>query len=277
MVNVINGGRHADNGITVQEFMLVPHGFNSFAESLRAGCEVFHHLKKTLSSQGLTVSVGDEGGFAPKLPSNQAALELLLKAIEKAGYKPSEQISLALDVASSEFYDAGSYVFRDQKLGKVNGEELSAYYAELCEKYPIVSIEDAMAEDDWNSWTHLTTQLGKKVQLVGDDLFVTQEKRLHMGIEAKAGTSILIKLNQVGSLLETLNTMKYATSRSFNSIVSHRSGETEDVSLAHLAVGTGCGQVKTGSASRTDRLAKYNELLRLEEKLSCEFAKWPKR
>jgi enolase len=221
--------------------------------------------------------VGDEGGFAPQLKSNENALEVLLTAIEKAGYKPSEQISLALDVASSEFYDAGSYKFRDSKIGTVSSAQLVEHYSQLIERFPIVSIEDAMAEDDWSGWQLLTSKLGNKLQLIGDDLFVTQEKRLAMGVEKKAGNSILIKLNQVGSLLETLKTMKYASEKTFRSIVSHRSGETEDVSLAHLAVGTGCGQVKTGSASRTDRLAKYNELLRLEERLDCSMAKWPKR
>ncbi len=277
LMNVINGGAHADNGLDIQEFMLVPHGFSSFKETLRAGAEIFHHLKKILSSQGLTVAVGDEGGFAPQLKSNENALEVLLTAIEKAGYKPSEQISLALDVASSEFYDAGSYKFRDSKIGTVSSAQLVEHYAQLIERFPIVSIEDAMAEDDWSGWQLLTSKLGNKLQLIGDDLFVTQEKRLAMGVEKKAGNSILIKLNQVGSLLETLKTMKYASEKTFRSIVSHRSGETEDVSLAHLAVGTGCGQVKTGSASRTDRLAKYNELLRLEERLDCSMAKWPKR
>jgi enolase len=277
LMNVINGGAHADNGLDVQEFMLVPHGFSKFSEALRAGAEVFHHLKKILSAKGLTVAVGDEGGFAPQLKSNENALEVLLIAIEKAGYRAGDQISLALDVAASEFYDASSYKFRDSTIGTVSGEQLAEHYARLCERFPIVSMEDAMAEDDWDSWKILTSKLGSKLQLVGDDLFVTQEKRLAMGVEKSAGNAILIKLNQVGSLLETLKTMKYASERSFKSVVSHRSGETEDVSLAHLAVGTGCGQVKTGSASRTDRLAKYNELLRLEERLGCPMAKWLKR
>jgi len=249
LMNVINGGAHADNGLDVQEFMIVPHGFDRFSEALRAGCETFHHLKKILSDRGLTVSVGDEGGFAPQLKRNEDALSVLLEAIEKAGYKVGDQISLALDVASSEVYKDGQYSFSDPDVGRVKGDGLIAYYKKLVEKYPIVSIEDGLAEDDWPSWIELTEAIGSRVQLVGDDLFVTQVDRLRQGVKLKAANSILIKLNQVGSLYETLETMKLANVSAFKSIVSHRSGETEDVSLAHLAVGTGCGQVKRLSKS----------------------------
>ena len=272
-MNIINGGAHADNGLDVQEFMIVPHGFETFKEALRAGTEVFHSLKKILSSKGLTTSVGDEGGFAPKLESNQHALELCLEAISKAGYTAGKQIGLALDVASSEFFKDGTYNLKDQKVGRVDSAGLVQYYTDLCKKFPIVSIEDGCAEDDWAGFALLTQTLGAKIQLVGDDLFVTQVSRLKRGIEEKVANSILIKLNQVGSLLETIETMKLAASKNFRNIVSHRSGETEDTSLAHLVVGTGAGQVKTGSASRSDRMAKYNELLRLEESLKCEFTK----
>jgi enolase len=276
LMNIINGGAHADNGLDIQEFMIVPHGFDCFSEALRAGAETFHHLKKILSAKGLATSVGDEGGFAPRLESNQAALELILSAIEAAGYKPGTQIALALDVASSEFFRDGQYQFRDPSLGTLTGAELTNYYKGLSEKFPIVSIEDAFAEDDWSSWTHATQELGSRLQLVGDDLFVTQVKRLQKGLEQKAGNAILIKLNQVGSLLETLETMHLATKNKWASVVSHRSGETEDTSLAHLAVATGCGQVKTGSASRSERIAKYNELLRLEQSAKLSFAKFPR-
>ena len=274
LMNVINGGAHADNGLDIQEFMIVPHGFSSFRETLRAGVETFHHLKKILTSRKMITAVGDEGGFAPQLESNEAALAVLLEAIDAAGYKAKEQISLALDVASSEFYKDGNYCFRDPSLGRLSAEGLVDFYTQLLGKYPIVSIEDPMSEDDWAGWELLTKRLGDAVQIVGDDLFVTQCKRLQIGVDKKAANAILIKLNQVGTLKETLDTMKLAKDSSFKSIVSHRSGETEDVSLAHLAVATGCGQVKTGSASRSDRLAKYNELLRLEELLGCGLARW---
>jgi len=277
LMNIINGGAHADNGLDIQEFMIVPHGFDSFSEAIRAGAETFHHLKKILGAKGLATSVGDEGGFAPRLESNQAALELILTAIESAGYEAGSQIALALDVASSEFYKDGKYQFRDASLGTVDGAALTDYYRGLAEKFPIVSIEDGFAEDDWASWTHATKELGSRVQLVGDDLFVTQVKRLERGFADKAGNAILIKLNQVGSLLETLETMHLATQNNWASIVSHRSGETEDTTLAHLAVATGCGQVKTGSASRSERIAKYNELLRLESSAKLSFAKFPKK
>lgn len=275
LMNIINGGAHADNGLDIQEFMIVPHGFDSFREALRAGAETFHQLKKILAAKGLATSVGDEGGFAPKLGSNAEALELISHAVEQAGYKLGEQMALALDVASSEFYKDGEYQFRDAELGHVKGDALTEYYKGLVERFPIVSIEDGFAEDDWESWKLGTESLGSRVQLVGDDLLVTQAARLQRGIDEKAGNAILIKLNQVGSLLETLQTMKLATQNSWASVVSHRSGETEDTSLAHLAVATGCGQVKTGSASRSERIAKYNELLRLESSLKLPFARFP--
>ncbi len=274
LMNIINGGAHADNGLDIQEFMIVPHGFNSFREALRAGAEIFHHLKKILGSQGFATSVGDEGGFAPRLSGNEEALAKVLEAIKAAGYDAGKQVSIALDVASSEFYKDGVYQFRDAKLGRLKGSELALRYQEWAEKYPIVSIEDGFAEDDWESWTLATEKLGSKIQLVGDDLFVTQERRLQMGLDKSAANAILIKLNQVGSLLETLQTMALATKNSWASVVSHRSGESEDTSLAHLAVATGCGQVKTGSLSRSERIAKYNEILRLEESLSLPFAKF---
>lgn len=265
LMNVINGGAHADNGLDIQEFMLVPHGFERFSDALRAGAEIFHHLKSILKSKNLVTAVGDEGGFAPKLSGNEEALKLITQAIEVSGYKLGDQVSLALDVASTEFFESGVYKFRDTSLGTLNGSELVSYYAKLCEAYPIVSIEDGFAEDDWDSWVLATEKLGKKVQLVGDDLFVTQESRLQMGLDRKAANAVLVKLNQVGTLWETLKTMHMAQRHGYANIVSHRSGETEDTSLAHLVVGTGAGQVKTGSASRSDRMAKYNELLRLEE------------
>ena len=273
LMNVINGGAHADNGLDIQEFMIVPHGFENFRESIRAGAEVFHHLKKLLHGKGLVTSVGDEGGFAPRLSSNREALELVSEAILKAGYKPRTQISLALDVASSEFFKDGRYELKDKTIGSVDAKGLVAYYAKLSQEFPLVSIEDGFAEDDWNGWKLGTETLGSKLQFVGDDLFVTQIARLKKGIDEKIANSILIKLNQVGSLLETLQTMQLATSRGYTAIVSHRSGETEDTSLAHLVVGTGSGQVKTGSASRSERIAKYNELLRLEEETKAKFSK----
>jgi enolase len=273
LMNIINGGAHADNGLDVQEFMIVPHGFPTFSESLRAGAEIFHQLKKILKGKGMVTAVGDEGGFAPSLSSNQEALDLIMQAIREAGYEPGKQISLALDVASSEFFKDGAYEFRDPQLGTVKAEQLVQYYARLLEKFPIVSIEDGFAEEDWAGWQLATKTLGSKVQLVGDDLLVTQVAFLKKALELKAGNAILIKLNQVGSLLETLQTMHLASQNGWASIVSHRSGETEDTSLAHLAVATGCGQIKTGSLSRSERIAKYNELLRLESSLGLEMAK----
>lgn len=265
LMNVINGGAHADNGLDIQEFMLVPHGFEKFSDALRAGAEIFHHLKSILKKQNLVTAVGDEGGFAPKLAGNEEALKLISQAIEVSGYKIGDQISLALDVAATEFFVDGFYNFRDAKLGKIAGKDLVQYYADLSKKYPIVSIEDGFAEDDWDSWVLANQSIGNRVQLVGDDLFVTQESRVKMGLEKHAANAVLIKLNQVGTLWETLKTMHLAERNGYANIVSHRSGETEDTSLAHLVVGTGAGQVKTGSASRSDRMAKYNELLRLEE------------
>jgi enolase len=273
LMNVINGGAHADNGLDIQEFMIVPFGFSRFSEALRAGSEIFHHLKKKLSARGLTTAVGDEGGFAPKLGSNREALDLLMEAIAAAGYQAGKQVGLALDVAASEFFKEGRYHFKDKSMGVLSGAELVEYYSGLAKDFPLLSIEDGFSEDDWESWGQATQKLGQRVQLVGDDLFVTQEARLKRGIEAKSANAILIKLNQVGTLSETLETMKCATLNGFRNVVSHRSGETEDSSLAHLAVGTGAGQVKTGSLSRSDRTAKYNELLRLEELLELPFAK----
>ncbi len=263
LMNVINGGAHADNGIPVQEFMIVPHGFSSFAEALRAGSEIFSSLKKHLSAKGLSTAVGDEGGFAPKMGTTQEVLETLLKAIETSGYKAGSQVSLALDVASTEFFKNGTYAFRD--IGSAaSSEQMIAYYDDLSKKFPVVSIEDGLAEDDWDGWREMNAKIGSRVQTVGDDLYVTQEKRLAKGIEMRASNAILIKLNQVGSLLETLETIHLGYKNGIKSVISHRSGETEDVTLAHLAVGSGAGQVKTGSLCRSDRVAKYNELLRLE-------------
>jgi len=275
LMNIINGGAHADNGLDIQEFMIVPHSFGTFSEALRAGSEVFHQLKKILLDKSLATSVGDEGGFAPNLATNIEALDLILVAIEKAGYRPGEEISLALDVAASEFYKDGYYCFKDKSLAKCDAATLIDYFKKLCEKYPMISIEDPCDENDWQSWTELTKSLGDRVQVVGDDLFVTQIPRLTRGIKEKAANSILIKLNQVGSLSETIDCMKLAAKSSFTAVASHRSGETEDSTLAHLAVGSACGQIKTGSLSRSDRLCKYNELLRLEERLKISLTKNP--
>lgn len=269
MMNVVNGGAHADNNLDIQEFMIVPHGAPNFAEALRWGAEVFQTLKKVLSSQGKNTAVGDEGGFAPEVKNNTEALSLIMTAIEKAGYKPGEQISLALDAAASEFYDAKkkTYVLGAERSPEKSAEELVKFYAALCRKYPIVSVEDGMAEDDWKGWALLTKQIGDKIQLVGDDIFVTNPKRLQRGFRESVGNSILIKLNQIGSLTETLDVIEMAKRNAYTSVISHRSGETEDTTIADLAVGTNVGQIKTGSLSRTDRLAKYNQLLRIEEEL----------
>lgn len=269
MMNVVNGGAHADNNLDIQECMIVPHGAPNFAEALRWGTEVFHTLKKVLSSQGKNTAVGDEGGFAPEVKNNMEALSLIMTAIEKAGYKPGEQISLALDAAASEFYDARrrKYILKAEKLPDKSAEELAKFYVGLCRKFPIVSIEDGMAEDDWKGWAQLTKQLGCKIQLVGDDLFVTNPKRLQRGLRESVANSILIKLNQIGTLTETLDVIEMAKKNAYTSVISHRSGETEDTTIADLAVGTNAGQIKTGSLSRTDRLAKYNQLLRIEEEL----------
>ena len=264
LMNILNGGTHADNGLEVQEFMIVPLGLPSFAEALRAGAEIFHALKANLKKDGLTTAVGDEGGFAPRLESNEAALQRIMSAIEAAGYKPGEQIGLALDSAASEFFADGKYTW--DKKGH-SPAELVGVYEKLCEKYPIVSIEDGLAEDDWDGWKLLSDKLGKKVQLVGDDLFVTNKIRLQQGIQKKIANSILIKLNQIGSLTETLDTIRLATTAGYTSVISHRSGETEDAFIADLAVATNAGQIKTGSLSRSDRIAKYNQLLRISEEL----------
>ena len=266
MMNIINGGVHADSGLEVQEFMVVPHGFNNFPEALRAGVEIFHTLKGQLKKDGLTVSVGDEGGFAPRLGSNEEAIQRIVAAIEGAGYQPGKQISIALDAAASEFFNKkdGSYTF-DKKT--VSADELVGIYAKLCEKYPLVSIEDGCHEDDWDAWKKLTDKIGKNIQLVGDDLFVTNPKRLVMGIQKQVANAILIKLNQIGTLTETLDTIRLAAAHGYASVISHRSGETEDHFIADLAVATNAGQIKTGSLSRSDRIAKYNQLLRIHEEL----------
>ncbi|QID32429.1 phosphopyruvate hydratase [Pampinifervens florentissimum] len=268
LMNVINGGVHADNPLDIQEFMIVPVCGGRFSEALRAGVEVFHHLKATLKEKGYSTNVGDEGGFAPNLKSTEEALDMLMYAIEKAGYKPGEDVLLALDCASSEFYyEDELYHFEGKKL---SSEELCGFYAKLLEKYPIVSIEDPMAEGDVEGWKLITRELGDKVQLVGDDLFVTNPSIFQEGIREGLANAILVKLNQVGTLTETLQTVEIAQKVGYKAIISHRSGETEDTFISHLAVGTGAGQIKTGSASRTDRIAKYNELLRIEEELGDE-------
>ena len=276
LMNVLNGGVHADNSVDLQEFMLVPHGAACFAEALRMGVETFHTLKKVLKKRGYSTAVGDEGGFAPNLKSNEEAVELLLEAIAAAGYKPKDQISLALDPASSEFFENGKYVFKKSDRSARTSSDMVKFYAEWVRQYPIVSIEDGMAEDDWEGWRALTAELGSKIQLVGDDLFVTNTERLARGIEKGVANSILIKVNQIGTLSETLETMAMASRAGYTSVVSHRSGETEDAFIADLAVATGAGQIKAGSASRTDRLAKYNQLLRIEEELGAE-AQFPGR
>jgi enolase len=266
LMNILNGGAHADNGLEIQEFMIVPAGLPTFPEALRAGAEVFHALKKILKDKGLTVAVGDEGGFAPKVDSNEAALALVVRAIEEAGYVPGKDIFVALDCAASEFFDkkSGKYTF-DKKA--ITSAELVAGYEALAAKYPLISIEDGCSEDDWDGWKLLTDRLGKKVQIVGDDLFVTNVERLRRGIEGGYANAILIKLNQIGTLTETLDTIRLATECGYRSIISHRSGETEDSFIADLAVATNAGQIKTGSLSRSDRIAKYNQLLRIGEEL----------
>ena len=269
MMNIINGGAHADNSVDPQEFMVVPHGAPTFKEAIRMGAEVFHSLKGVLKKRGYSTAVGDEGGFAPNLKSNEEALETILEAITKAGYKPGKQISIALDPAASEFYDPKTkkYVFKKSDGSVRTSEEMVAFWADWVAKYPIVSIEDGMGENDWSGWKLITETLGKKIQLVGDDLFVTNTAILAKGIEQGIANSILIKVNQIGSLTETLEAIEMASRAGYTSISSHRSGETEDAFIADLAVATNCGQIKTGSASRTDRMAKYNQLLRIEEEL----------
>ncbi len=266
LMNIINGGSHANNNLDFQEFMIVPHGAKSFSEALRSGVEIFHTLKALLHKKGLNTAVGDEGGFAPHLKSNEEALQLILEAIEKSGYKPGHDVSLALDVAASEFYKKGVYELKGENK-TLSSEEMVSLLVELTKKYPIVSIEDGFAEDDWDGFRHLTQKIGKKIQIVGDDLFVTNTKRLKEGITSQAANAVLIKLNQIGTLTETMNCINMAKSAGFGSIISHRSGETEDTTIADLAVATGVGQIKTGSASRTDRICKYNQLLRIEEEL----------
>ena len=268
MMNILNGGSHADNKIDIQEFMVMPFGANSFSEGLRMGTEVFHTLKGVLKSKGHSTTVGDEGGFAPNLGSNEEAIEVVLEAIEKAGYKPGEDIHIALDAASSEFYNAekNKYVFESTG-DERTAAEMVDFWTEWTKKYPIISIEDGLAEDDWDGWKALTKAIGKKVQIVGDDLFVTNSKRLAKGIENGIANSILVKVNQIGTLSETIDAVNMATRNSYTSVMSHRSGETEDAIIADLAVALNTGQIKTGSASRSDRVAKYNQLLRIEEEL----------
>jgi enolase len=279
LMNVINGGAHADNNLDVQEFMIVPHGATSFSEAIRMGCEVFQHLKKILKNEGKVTAVGDEGGFAPKLESHEQALDLMLRGIDAAGYNAGTEISLALDVAASEFFEEGAYVFKKSDGKKRSPDEMIRMYEEWSSRYPIFSIEDGMGENDWEGWKSLTTKLGSKLQLIGDDLFVTNTEKLRQGIQNTIANSILIKVNQIGTLTETLRTMKMAFDAGYTCVTSHRSGETEDSTIADLAVATNCGQIKTGSASRSSRMAKYNQLLRIEEELGekAKFASLPKR
>ena len=270
MMNILNGGQHADNNVDLQEFMIFPLGAPSFSEALRMGCEVFQHLKKILKSKGLSTAVGDEGGFAPNLHSNTEAIEVIVQAIEAAGYKAGKDIYIALDAAASSFYDGKNYILNAEASPQKTADEMIEFYQQLVKKYPVVSIEDGLAEDDWSGWQRLTEKLGKDIQIVGDDLFVTNTKRLNRGIKENCANSILIKVNQIGTLSETLAAIKMAKEAAFSAVISHRSGETEDVTIAHLAVATSCGQIKTGSTSRSERIAKYNELLRIEEELGKE-------
>ena len=266
MMNILNGGQHADNNVDIQEFMIMPVGGENFKESLRMGAEIFHNLKSVLKSKGMNTAVGDEGGFAPNLSSNEEALKTIVEAIEKAGYAPGKDVMIAIDAAASEFYEDGKYNMQGDNAVRTS-EEMISYYKDLVEKYPIISIEDGLAEDDWDGWKKLTEELGSKIQLVGDDLFVTNVKRLQKGIDMGVCNSILIKLNQIGTLTETLDAIELAKRNGYTAIVSHRSGETEDTTIADVAVATNAGQIKTGSASRTDRIAKYNQLLRIEDML----------
>ena len=276
MMNILNGGAHADNSVDPQEFMVAPYGAPNFSEALRMGAEIFHTLKSVLKKKGYSTSVGDEGGFAPNLKSNEEAIEVILESITKAGYAPGKDVGLALDPAASEFYDKGrkKYVFKKSDKSERTSEQMIDFWANWVKQYPIISIEDGMAEDDWKGWKMMTDALGKKIQLVGDDLFVTNTDRLARGIKEGVANSILIKVNQIGTLTETLEAMRMASEAGYTSMVSHRSGETEDTFIADLVVATGAGQIKTGSASRTDRIAKYNQLLRIEEELgsSAKFA-----
>ena len=271
MMNIINGGAHADNPIDFQEFMIMPVGVDNIREAVRAGSEIFHTLKKQLHAKGLATSVGDEGGFAPNLESAPAALDFIMSAIEKAGYKPGEDIFLALDCAATEFFKDGNYVYEGEGVTRTPAEQ-AAYLAELCAKYPIISVEDGMSEDDWEGWKIVTDKIGDKVQLVGDDLFVTNSARLREGIKKGVANSMLVKVNQIGSLSETLDAVEIAHKAGYTAVMSHRSGETEDSTIADLAVATNCGQIKTGSLARSDRLAKYNQLIRIEEQLGVQAA-----
>ncbi|MEZ5120756.1 MAG: phosphopyruvate hydratase [Solirubrobacterales bacterium] len=269
MMNVLNGGAHADNSVDFQEFMIVPAGAPTFAEGLRMGAEVFHALKRTLHARGLATAVGDEGGFAPNLESNEAALQVLIEGIEAAGYTPGDDVAIAMDPATSELYAGGVYDLEHEGR-KLSSGELAGYWADLCDRYPILSIEDGMDEEDWDGWKALTERIGDRVQLVGDDLFVTNTQRLKRGIELGVANSILVKVNQIGTLTETLDAIATAREAGYTAVMSHRSGETEDVTIADLAVATGCGQIKTGAPSRSDRVAKYNQLLRIEEQLGAD-------
>ena len=276
MMNIINGGAHADNNVDFQEFMVMPVGAESFSEALRAGAEIFHSLKKVLSSKGLATSVGDEGGFAPNLTSNEDAIETILEAIGKAGYSAGKDVMIALDPAASEFFDGTNYVFKKSDGRVLSSDAMVDFWADWCDRYPIISIEDGLAESDWAGWKNITTRLGRKIQLVGDDLFVTNTKFLQKGIDEGAANSILIKVNQIGTLTETLDAIELAKQNNMTAIISHRSGETEDSFIADLAVATNAGQIKTGSLSRSDRIAKYNQLLRIEEDLDTS-ARFPGR
>ena len=267
MLNVLDGGAHADNNVDFQEFMIVPLGMKNFSEALRAAAEIFQTLKKVLHKQGYSTAVGDEGGFAPRLKTNEEAVQLLLEAITQAGYRPKEEVALALDIAASELYQNGAYVFKKSDGAKRGQQEMIRLYEDWVRQYPIVSIEDAFAEDDWDGWKMLTQALGKKVQLVGDDIFVTNRSRLQRGIDSGVANSILVKVNQIGTLSETLATMRLAKKAGYTTVISHRSGETEDVTIADLAVATNAGQIKTGAPCRGERTAKYNQLLRIEEEL----------
>jgi len=274
MMNILNGGAHADNNVDFQEFMVMPVGAKSFSEALRMGAEIFHNLKSVLKSRGYSTSVGDEGGFAPNLKSNEEAVETILEAIEIAGYKAGENVMLALDPAASEFFIDGKYVFKKSDKRELSSDEMADYWIDWCNKYPIISIEDGMGENDWGGWKKLTAAVGERVQLVGDDLFVTNVRFLERGIEENAANSILIKVNQIGTLTETLDAIELARTNNMTAVISHRSGETEDTFIADLAVATNAGQIKTGSLCRSDRIAKYNQLLRIEEELG-ESAKYP--
>ncbi len=275
MMNILNGGAHADNKVDFQEFMVVPVGFSSFADGLRAGTEVFHALKKTLSARGLNTAVGDEGGFAPDLDSNEGALQAVIEGIEAAGYRAGDDIAIALDPATSELFADGVYDLKEEGR-RLSSEEMAAYWEDIASRYPVLSIEDGMDENDWDGWKALTDRIGERVQLVGDDLFVTNPERLQQGIERGVGNSILVKVNQIGTLTETLEAIRIARDAGYSAVMSHRSGETEDTTIADLAVATGCGQIKTGAPSRSDRVAKYNQLLRIEEALGAD-ATYPGR